>query len=121
MRFLRLRRQRGQLQFERLEDRLTLSATIGSLDSSSLSTLTAMKKPKGASHPVGLTPTQVRNAYSFNNIDFGGITGDGTGQTIAIVDAKSDPTIVGDLAVFDSTFGLPAPPSFTVEIGRAHV
>lgn len=114
MRFLRSRRQRGQLQFERLEDRLTLSATIASLDSSGLATLSAMKKPKGASHPVGLTPTQVRTAYSFNGINFGGIAGDGTGQTIAIVDAKSDPTIVSDLAVFDATFGLPAPPSFTV-------
>src|SRR5207248_5013924 len=44
----------------------------------------------------------------------GTVTGDGTGQTIAIVDAFSQPHIAGDLQAFDSTFGLPAPPSFTV-------
>ena len=36
------------------------------------------------------------------------ITGDGTGQTIAIVDAYNDPNIVSDLQVFDSQFSLPA-------------
>src|SRR5262249_2532853 len=43
----------------------------------------------------------------------GGIKGDGTGQTIAIVDAYDAPTIVNDLHVFDVAFGLPDPPSFT--------
>ena len=32
---------------------------------------------------------------------------------IAIVNAFNDPNIVGDLGVFDTAFGLPAPPSFT--------
>ncbi|MCL5283621.1 MAG: S53 family peptidase [Armatimonadetes bacterium] len=40
---------------------------------------------------------------------------DGSGQTIAIVDAYSDPSITKDLSAFDSQFGLPAPPSFTIE------
>ena len=39
--------------------------------------------------------------------------GDGTGQTIAIIDAYDDPNIAGDLAAFDTQFGLTAPPSFT--------
>jgi len=37
-----------------------------------------------------------------------GLTGDGTGQTIAIVDAYDDPNIAADLTQFDSQFGLPA-------------
>src|SRR5271156_3818767 len=37
----------------------------------------------GVTSPVGLTPAQVAHAYGFDNIDFkGGITGDGSGQTI---------------------------------------
>jgi hypothetical protein len=39
---------------------------------------------------------------------------EGTGQTILIVDAFGSPTIKRDLEVFDATFGLPAPPSFTI-------
>ena len=40
-------------------------------------------------------------------------TADGTGQTIAIVDAFDDPNIALDLKAFDQQFNLPAPPSFT--------
>ena len=52
------------------------------------------------------TPSQIAQAYGFNSIAFGGIKGDGTGQTIAIVDAYSDPNIQSDLNVFDAQFGL---------------
>jgi len=38
---------------------------------------------------------------------------DGTGKTIVILDAYSDPYLLNDLAVFDSHYGLPAP-NFTV-------
>jgi subtilase family serine protease len=41
-----------------------------------------------------------------------GITGQGT--TIVIVDSFGSPTIRHDLAVFDRTFGLPAPPRFGI-------
>jgi subtilase family serine protease len=66
-----------------------------------------------------LTPTEMRSAYGVNLVQFsngvgGFVRGDGTGQTIAIVDALNDPTIVADLATFDATFGLANPPSFTV-------
>ncbi len=44
-----------------------------------------------------------------NQITFGGVTGDGTGQTIAIVDAYNDPTITADLHAFDAAFGLANP------------
>src|SRR5262249_9700560 len=64
----------------------------------------------------GYAPQDVRMAYGFDNIQ-----GDGTGQTIAIVDAYDDPKFLdtgasgfstSDLAVFDQTYGLPDPPSF---------
>jgi len=41
-----------------------------------------------------------------------GITG--AGQTIVIVDSFGSPTIAHDLATFDSTLGVPRPPSFKV-------
>ncbi|HEY5312937.1 MAG TPA: S8 family serine peptidase, partial [Pirellulales bacterium] len=68
----------------------------------------------GSLGPVGKTPAQIRQAYAVNQItlDGGAIQGDGTGQTIAIVDAYDDPTISADLNNFDQTFGLAAPPSF---------
>jgi hypothetical protein len=61
-----------------------------------------------------LSPAQVSQAYQFNRITFGGVPGDGSGQTIAIVDAYNDPNIAGDLQAFDAQFGLPNPPSFRV-------
>jgi hypothetical protein len=64
------------------------------------------------------TPLQIRHAYGFDRVGFldashSLVTGDGTGQTIAIVDAYDDPNIASNLATFDSTYGLGAPPSFT--------
>ncbi len=49
----------------------------------------------------GYTPAQIKAAY--------GITGDGSNQTIAVVDAYSDPNIAADLKVFDKQFGLTDP------------
>ena len=57
---------------------------------------------------TGLTPAQVRHAYGIDQISFnGGVTGDGTGETIAIVDAFDDPNIQSDLNTFDIPFNLP--------------
>ena len=53
---------------------------------------------------TGYTPAQVRAHL--------GLTGTGAGQTIAIVTAYDAPNAASDLAVFNKTFGLPAPPSF---------
>jgi subtilase family serine protease len=70
--------------------------------------------------PAAMTPAQVRRAYGFDNVSLGSIQGDGRGQTIAIVDAFDDTAIASDLAVFSTTFGLPAMdglngnPKFTV-------
>jgi subtilase family serine protease len=57
-------------------------------------------------------PTQLEHAYNLPALYSKGITGKGT--TIAIVDSFGSPTIQGDLKTFDTTFGLPAPPSFKV-------
>ncbi len=80
-------RQRVCLRVELLEDRTVLS---------------------------GFTPTDIRHAYGFDQITFsnGSIVGDGTGQTIAIVEAYDDPEILADLQIFDQQYGLPDP-SFT--------
>jgi uncharacterized repeat protein (TIGR01451 family) len=61
--------------------------------------------------PTGTTPTQIRHAYGFDQITFnnGTIPGDGTGETIAIVDAYDDPNAAGDLHQFDVQFNLPDP------------
>jgi hypothetical protein len=66
--------------------------------------------------PLGFSPQQLRQAYGFNQITFnnGTVKGDGSGQTIAIIDAYSQPNIANDLKTFDLTYGLAAPPSFTV-------
>ena len=60
-----------------------------------------------------LNPAQMQQAYGVNNIVFGSTVGNGTGETIAIVDAYRDPNASSNLATFDGQFGLSAPPSFT--------
>jgi subtilase family serine protease len=72
--------------------------------------------------PVGaLTPFVLRRAYGIDSIKFGSITGDGSGQTIAIVGAFDNPRLLSstdpnfansDLHKFDEQFMLPDPPSF---------
>jgi hypothetical protein len=52
-------------------------------------------------------PAQMTTAYGVNQISFGGVTGNGAGMTIAIVDAFNDPDIISDAATFNSTFNLP--------------
>ncbi len=57
-------------------------------------------------------PTQIQRAYGLPSLYASGVTGRGT--TIVIVDSFGSPTIRKDLQVFDKTFGLPAPPKFTI-------
>ncbi len=70
-------------------------------------------RPLASTAPVGMRPAAVRHAYGFDQVSFGSVTGDGSGQTIAIVDAYNAPNIVADLHTFDTQFGLADPPSFT--------
>lgn len=59
------------------------------------------------------TPAQIRKAYGFDQIRFVAngrtYTGDGSGQTIAIVDAYDHPNILSDLKKFDQRYQLPDP------------
>jgi subtilase family serine protease len=63
--------------------------------------------------PAALTPAQVRHAYGLDQTSYSlngrPIQGDGSGQTIAIVDAYHDPNVFRDLQTFDRQFGLPDP------------
>jgi len=62
----------------------------------------------------GLSAAQIATAYRLGGLTLGGQAANGSGQTIAIVDAYNDPNIAAELAMFDSTNNLPAPPSLTV-------
>jgi subtilase family serine protease len=67
---------------------------------------------EAAFHVACYQPAQIQQAYNLPSLYSTGITG--SGETIIIVDSFGSPTIGHDLDVFDRTFGLPAPPSFTV-------
>ena len=102
-----------EVRLELLESRQLLSAALFQINPS----VAVKHASAGSTYSAstdGYSPSQIRTAYGFNNINFGGVAGDGSGQTIAIVDAYNDPNIKADLAVFDSQFGIAAPPSFSV-------
>ena len=67
--------------------------------------------PLSTAAPTGYSPAQIRHAYGFDQITFnsGTVAGDGSGTTIAIVDAYDDPHIANDLHQFDLRYGLPDP------------
>jgi subtilase family serine protease len=56
----------------------------------------------------GYTPAQMQGAYGVNNIVFGTVKGDGSGQTIAIVDAYDYSTALNDVNAFSAAFDLPS-------------
>ncbi|HMF94937.1 MAG TPA: S53 family peptidase [Vicinamibacterales bacterium] len=56
-------------------------------------------------------PDAIRAAYGVQQLLSAGF--DGKGETIVLIEAFGSPTLEADLALFDSTFGLPAPPSIT--------
>jgi hypothetical protein len=62
----------------------------------------------------GYSPQQMQHAFGVDQVTFssGTIRGDGTGTTIAIVDAYDQPTMLADLQLFDASYGIPDPPSF---------
>jgi hypothetical protein len=68
--------------------------------------------PRSTGAPTGESPAAVRHAYGIDAVAFGAIAGDGSGQTIAIVDAYDQPNMAADLTAFDAFYGLPDPPSF---------
>ncbi|HET6883675.1 MAG TPA: hypothetical protein VFI31_26210, partial [Pirellulales bacterium] len=61
-----------------------------------------------ADSPNGpFAPADIRHAYGFDSILLGGsVVGDGTGQTIAVIDPYNDPNIASDLDAFDNSFSI---------------
>jgi hypothetical protein len=107
------------LRFEALEDRALLSAVPAlpaNWQAHAPATPHRVIGPADTSSSSQLVPAQVRAAYGLSNgsstsltygISFQGIQGDGSGQTIAIVDAYDYPSALSDLNTFSSTYGLP--------------
>ncbi len=54
----------------------------------------------------GLMASQIRSAYGITQVLFGSTPGDGTGQTVAIIDAYHYPTALNDVNQFSATMGL---------------
>ena len=102
----KLESQFGQVvQFEPLEPRLLMTG---------IATPDFVVLPTGINQPAytdgsGLTPSQICHAYGIDQTMFGSVVGDGSGQTIAIVDVYDAPNIQADLRAFDQQFGLPDP------------
>jgi hypothetical protein len=68
-------------------------------DNSMSTTFSAVAPAVGG---YSITPAQMRAAYGVGSIpNFGAAAADGSGQTIALVDAYNDPTILSDLDAFD--------------------
>lgn len=67
-------------------------------------------KPRPSNNQfTGYTPAQLKTAYGIS-----GISGTGTGETIALVECYGDPNLKSDLSVFSKKYGL-ADASLTVE------
>ena len=100
----RNRRRSLKPRLDSLEVRLLLST--GPL----LAQTTFELGPLGSGGPPSgaFTPAQIEQGYGFNQISFYGTVGNGSGETIAIVDAYNDPNIESDVSTFDTQFGLPA-------------
>jgi hypothetical protein len=74
--------------------------------------------------PSGLTPAQLTHAYGLDAITFispsgAAVEGNGSGQTIALIEAFHDPTLANDLQVFDRAYNLPDPALSVVDLGGA--
>ena len=106
-RSLRLQRSRGKRSrppiLEGLEARLVLSVRphLNFMEFHDPSRIPAGETPSpmgilplvgGLPFPIGYEPGDIQTAYGIDKIKFGSVTGDGTGQTIAIVDAYDDPS-----------------------------
>jgi subtilase family serine protease len=68
----------------------------------------ASVSPDAIPSGVGYGPSQLQSAYNLTSAS----AADGSGRTIAIVDAYDDPTAAADLAAYRSAAGLPTVPSF---------
>jgi hypothetical protein len=98
-----------QFLFEAIEPRLFMSASDIAHPTFVIHHPVNSAVPDAATgSPTGDSPSTIRTAYGVNLAMFGSVSGDGTGQTIAIVDAYNEPTLKADLTAFDSYYSLAA-------------
>jgi subtilase family serine protease len=103
----------SRIQFEMLEQRVMLSVTPA-LQNNPVAPTPLPSQPTPlqgvVGTPLSLDPQLVNGAYGFNDISFNVAgtlhAGDGTGETIAIVDPFGSPTITQDLETFDAHWGI---------------
>jgi subtilase family serine protease len=82
-------------------ERVCSAAPIGYAACAALVVVNSSGTPLTAAAPTGYGPADIRSAYALSATA-------GSGRTVAIVDAYNDPTAAADLAVYRSTYGLPA-------------
>ncbi len=70
--------------------------------------LAASSTPDAVPSGYGYGPSQLQSAYDLTSAS----ASDGSGETVALVDAYDDPTAASDLAAYRSAAGLPTVPSF---------
>jgi hypothetical protein len=88
-------------------NQVSVAVDPSSYGSSSMDTTFDAVSPAVGS--LSYTVAQIRSAYGINNIPhFGSATADGSGQTIALVEAGNDPNIITDLDNFDKVMSLTA-------------
>ena len=116
----RLLRRYAQFQPEVLEPRQLLSTTdLAGLVAAPALSASISPDASRTPAPTPYGPSQIRNAYGVNQIPApttpaGTVATDGTGETIAIVDAYADPNIQTDLTTFDSKEGVTGNGTLTV-------
>jgi subtilase family serine protease len=81
-----------------------------SLKRDGINPMAASVSPDAIPSGFGYGPSQLQSAYDLTSAS----ASDGSGRTIALVDAYNDPTAASDLAAYRSAAGLPAVPSFKV-------
>jgi len=84
-----------------LHARVCPGAVVGTARCHSWIRVDASGRPFATTGPSGYHPSDLQAAYGLP-------AAGGSGQTVAIVDAYDDPNAEADLAVYRSTFGLPA-------------
>ena len=69
----------------------------------------------------GLTPAQITHAYGLDALTFsnGTVKADGSGETIALIEAFHDPYLASDLKTFDAATNLPDPVLSVVNLGTS--
>jgi len=91
---------------ERLEERAVLAVMVPMFSHPHPGSGTMT--PAATSGPTGFMAAAMRTAYGMDAIKYGSVSGDGTGQIIAIVDAYDWPSMTTDMTTFNTKMSLPS-------------